>query len=734
MATNKELEKGKKLLKDTREEVGFLDNAFKTLGATITAAIEEAIDSATGLDDISQKIAKSYQQDITNSIKKSTKGLEDQVELTLKINAGKNVGAEIDAKLTENQTRREVTLEKINQLEGISEEQKKRLEEKTIDIFDAEERSLTKLKESNDERQKNLSLLDIAKNNASGIADQIDKSGQLSKVLTGGLASVLTPARALELIVVGIFKAFLDVDKQTSELAKSLNVNIGEAVKLRTELNMAASMSRELSVTSEGLQKSLIAINSETDAFNTTIDDNLILFTKLQKTAGLTSDELMGIQNISVATGTSLEDNTKEILAQAKITSKTLGVAINEKKVLTDISKVSNSVKLALGGSAAAIAEAVTTTKALGLELSTVESAADGFLNFEQSIQDEMMATMLLGREINLNKARQLALDDNLAGLAKEISSIAGTSAEFSKLDRIEKQVLADTLNMSKEELANMLFISDQIVGLTKDEAEERSKIIEGLQAKGLSQEQIKVELGKQALDDLKDQNGVQDNLNKGVAKLKDLFASIATPLMSIINPIVSVLIPAVESLMFILTPLFEGFNLLGSAVTFFVDKLKEGNPIALALVGTFAAFKAKAIAGAIASIFQGFSLLGPAGPPLALIAAAGMLSLIAKAAKADDLLSPGSNQSGYGDRTLFGPEGAIALNNKDTIIAGTNLRRGDDVVSTPAGSINMGQNEAKKTNELLARLLAAPKPQPIIKMNDVQLGTAVDIGAFSIQ
>ena len=55
MATNKELEKGKQLLKDTREEVGVLDNAFKTLGATITAAIEEAIDSATGLDDIVKK-------------------------------------------------------------------------------------------------------------------------------------------------------------------------------------------------------------------------------------------------------------------------------------------------------------------------------------------------------------------------------------------------------------------------------------------------------------------------------------------------------------------------------------------------------------------------------------------------------------------------------------------------------------------------------------------------------
>ena len=37
--------------------------------------------------------------------------------------------------------------------------------------------------------------------------------------------------------------------------------------------------------------------------------------------------------------------------------------------------------------------------------------------------------------------------------------------------------------------------------------------------------------------------------------------------------------------------------------------------------------------------------------------------------ALADDMVSPG-----YGKRTLFSPEGTIALNNNDTIIAGTNL------------------------------------------------------------
>ena len=49
--------------------------------------------------------------------------------------------------------------------------------------------------------------------------------------------------------------------------------------------------------------------------------------------------------------------------------------------------------------------------------------------------------------------------------------------------------------------------------------------------------------------------------------------------------------------------------------------------------------------------------------------------------------MSAGSNTSGYGTRTLFGPEGAIALNNKDTVIAGTNLFPKENDVVQPADS-----------------------------------------------
>ena len=51
----------------------------------------------------------------------------------------------------------------------------------------------------------------------------------------------------------------------------------------------------------------------------------------------------------------------------------------------------------------------------------------------------------------------------------------------------------------------------------------------------------------------------------------------------------------------------------------------------------------------------------------------------------ADDLMS------GYGNRTLSTPQGSYALNNNDTVIAGTNLFKGNDVYSGPKDSINLG-------------------------------------------
>ena len=69
---------------------------------------------------------------------------------------------------------------------------------------------------------------------------------------------------------------------------------------------------------------------------------------------------------------------------------------------------------------------------------------------------------------------------------------------------------------------------------------------------------------------------------------------------------------------------------------------------------------------------------------------AAGSASASA-AAKAGDVLSPRQGGGGYGKRMLLAPEGTFALNNNDTVLAGTNLFKSNDTISTGMGEITAG-------------------------------------------
>ena len=631
--------------------------------------------------------------------------------------------------------------------------------------------------------------LDEAQEKMRKVAEEMEKSGskltdmqKKRKVLSAGFDSMgksliknLKDPLSIGLFLFnGIFDAIKAVDKQSGELAKNLNISYSEASELSTELSEAANKSGSMTITAAGLGEALMAANGELGIFNTTIDDNLILFQKLHKTAGLTYQELSGVKSITDATGGDLEKNTKELLAQSRLTGQKFGVALNEKEVMKDISNVSKATTLSLGMSTKELAKAVSTTKALGMEMSQVEGIADSLLNFESSIEKELEAELLTGKNLNLEKARQFALDNNIAGVAEEIAKQAGSAANFGKMNRIQQEALAGAVGMSREELAKSLFVQEQIGNLTGDEYEIRKKQIEELEGKGLSQKQIAAELGKQSINDLKHQNSVQENLNKSIDKMKEAFVSIASPLMQLISPVVDLLVPAFELISYLLVPISETFQGISGILTGNIESLSTMSTILggiaivagtlyatmsgiAAIQGVITALKARengltlkgighlikekaikyggAAIDIIGGTFKSFGAIPIIGGILAAAAAAAGIGYLAtQSKKGNDIMSPGSNSSGYGSRTLFGPEGAIALNNKDTVIAGTNLfSKGDDVISAPAGSVQMPDNsEAKRTNALLSKLIN--RPDPVIQMNGDDLGTAVGKYAYSVQ
>lgn len=335
-------------------------------------------------------------------------------------------------------------------------------------------------------------------------------------------------------------RTVISIDRETGQLAKSLNLTYNESNLLRRELTSAANASGELFATTKGLQESLIAINQTLGTNVMLNQQDLITFTKLREQAGLTNEELVGIQAISLATGQSLEQITGEFLAQAKISGARAGAALNEKDILKDIQNISAATTLSFSKNPKLIADAVSTARALGLELSQIESLADSFLDFESSISAELEAQVLTGRQLNLNQARFAALNNDLATVAEEVSKQIGNSADFANMNRIQQEAIAKSVGMSREDLAKTLFLQEQLAGASGEEAKRREQLFnKRVEEIGLAQAQA--ELAREGFEGLENQASMADRLNAIMNKLRDTFVTLVEPLIPVLDLFTSI-------------------------------------------------------------------------------------------------------------------------------------------------------------------------------------------------
>lgn len=521
---------------------------------------------------------------------------------------------------------------------------------------------------------------------------------KVKKALSDPMVVIAIGLKAIGALTSALSKGFARSQENTGELAKNLNISNKEAMQLSRGMSAASFGSDALFLSSKGLTETLVEINKELGTSIQFSTQQLATFTKLRETAGLTNEELMGIQKLSLANGQSFDNNADSLLNQVSALNRASGIYINEKQVLKEISSLSAATQLSLGKNPAALAEAVTVAKALGMEMSKVENIADSLLDFESSIANELQAELLIGRDINLEKARQAALNNDLATLAKEIADQAGTAAEFSQMNRIQQDAIAKSVGMGREELAQTLFVQEQLAGASGEEAERRQKVLDArIEEVGLAQAQRELEEG--GLENMLNQATATEKMQASLGKINELFTALGAMFAPIVDMFASIAGFIAESRAAMV--LFSAA--IGAAVT---------------VLGGLAVKSLIAAAGQIMASFSQIPF--GIGIPLGLAAIGalgGLISSLTATAKADDILSEGGSGSGYGKRMLLAPEGAFALNNKDTVIAGTNLFRGDDVISAGAGQVNVSPQNNKtgeRTNMLLEKLIGqnAKKPE----------------------
>jgi hypothetical protein len=422
-----------------------------------------------------------------------------------------------------------------------------------------------------------------------------------------------------------------------------------------------------------------MAINKELGTSAQLTKENAAAFAKLQTYAGMTSEELMGITSLSLTNGKNLKQNTNEFIAQAKHIAAGKKIVLNEKQLMADIGKISAATTLSLGKNPKELAKAAATAKSFGIEMSKLEDIAGGLLDFESSIENELSAELLTGKNLNLEKARSLALNNDIAGMAEEINNQIGTSADYTNMNRIQQEALAKAVGMNREELAQTLYTQEQLRGLTGEEAKKRQSLLDQrIEEVGLAQAQKEIEEG--GFEALEKQAGIQTTFNQQMLELKDILANSILPIFVSIGTFLTEHMGIVKTLIGLyvaMKGIMLATNIIQS-VGILLTKKK----------------KAEEVKDANASIIgNAFKMAGGLGP-LGIAIVAGLIGAGIGALAmytADDMISPSPGGSGYGKRTLFGPEGAIQLNNKDTVIAGTNLF-GDDIKSEPGKPTQMGK------------------------------------------
>jgi hypothetical protein len=534
---------------------------------------------------------------------------------------------------------------------------------------------------------------EAAKNGAGRLGTMAAAAKSMGKSLTSSLTD---PLFLIGTLVKG-FKKFIEIgfaaDQQVTDLSKSMATSKDEAKGVRDRMVEIQNSSNNVLMTTKNQVESQLEL---ADAFGATrgfTEQQVTDQVNLTKAMKLSAEEASGIQQLAMANSQSAEDVTNSVIKQTSALAKQKGIQLDNKKVIGEVAKVSGQLRLQYQNNPALIAKAVVQANKLGISLDQAKKAASGLLDFEQSIESELTAELLTGKNLNLEKARSLALEGKSAEAADEMLKQVGSAAEFAKMNVIQQDALAKAVGMSSDELANSLVYQENLNKLgdqTKQQIQER---VEALKAQGKMDEanQLMASVGNEkeaqaALTKI----SAQDRFNAAMEKLQATIASIVEgPAMNLVNMIASL-----ASNTKALKLLFGGIAAIIAGIK--LTSLISGLVSALATSGALAA----TTAATASALTLGAGAIAVVGGIVAIMAA---VSSAKSDAKVNDGFFPSAGGSGYGKRTLLGPEGAIQLNNKDSVIAGTDLfgsksSKGNDVVSTAEGSIKIGGGSGDMT------------------------------------
>jgi hypothetical protein len=249
----------------------------------------------------------------------------------------------------------------------------------------------------------------------------------------------------------------LKASSQVTDLQKSLLVSRDAAYSIREDFIGIANASGDTFITTDKLLEANAELSKQLGFAKNFGADLNIEFVNLTKRLGLSAEAAGGLAIASIATGRSLKSINEDAAGAVSSISAQYGIQLRIPDILEEAGKASALMLANFQGNPIALAKGVAQVKALGTSLDQVNKQASALLDFQTSIESQLNASLLTGRQINLERARELALNNDLSGLAEELVSQQIDYNGFLKLNRIQRDGIARAVGLESEELADQL-------------------------------------------------------------------------------------------------------------------------------------------------------------------------------------------------------------------------------------------------------------------------------------
>ena len=281
--------------------------------------------------------------------------------------------------------------------------------------------------------------------------------GSVIQTALGPLAMIALAIAAVKKLVDNVKEGFeegKEAAKKISEenvgLARNLGLAQGAAAKLAANVRGMGPTQAQSVASAEALYGAM----GGTEKLS---QNTLKTFIQLNTYAGMSAENLAEFHTFAKLSGKDSGVVVKNMADTALAAIKNNKLATSQKVLLGDVAKVSDVVKLRYQGQEKELVKIVADARKYGLELAKAEDIANSLLNIEDSLSAEMEAELLTGKELNLEKAREAALNGDVATLQAEIAKNAGSIEQFNKMNVIQQEAYAKAVGLSRTDLAKML-------------------------------------------------------------------------------------------------------------------------------------------------------------------------------------------------------------------------------------------------------------------------------------